>query len=69
MHEKSEREYSQLFTLRVWVEDVENGRFEFRCTLKHILTGETYHFRDWQTLIHRLEAEFASNQLNSNPGE
>jgi hypothetical protein len=47
---------SQLFTLRVWVEDVGNGRTEIRGTLKHILTGETYHFRDWQTLIQRLQA-------------
>ena len=47
---------SQLFTLRVWVEELENGRFEFRGTLKHILTGETHHFRDWPTLIHHIES-------------
>ena len=46
---------SQLFTLRVWVEEVENGRFEFRSTLKHVLTGETHHFRDWSMLIQHIE--------------
>ncbi len=61
---------SQLFTLRVWMEDVGNGsphsptissrrggsRYELRGTLKHVLTGETYHFRDWQTMIRYAEA-------------
>jgi hypothetical protein len=46
---------SQLFTLRVWGEDVGNGRIEFRGTLKHITTGETIHFRNWNTLIQHLE--------------
>lgn len=47
---------SQLFTLRVWMETVGNGRYELRGTLKHVLTGETYHFRDWQTMIRYVEA-------------
>ncbi len=56
MREERKQERSQLFTLRVWVEDVGDGRTELRGTLKHILTGETHHFRDWQTLIQCLEA-------------
>lgn len=47
---------SHLFTLRVWVEDVGNGRTEFRGTLKHVLSGETRHFRSWPTLIQCLKA-------------
>jgi hypothetical protein len=50
MSEKQAEASSQLFTLRVWVEDVGNGRSEIRGTLKHLLTGETHHFRDWPTL-------------------
>ncbi len=57
----AEQERSQMFTLRVWVEDVGNGRIEYRGTIKHILTGETHHFRDYPTLIHHLEAAFAQN--------
>jgi hypothetical protein len=51
---------SQLFTLRVWLEDVGNGRFEIRGTLTHILTGKTSHFRDWATLVQLLESFVAS---------
>ena len=50
---------SQLFTLRVWCEEVGNGRTEFRGTLKHVLSGKTAHFRDWQTLIALIEATWA----------
>lgn len=46
---------SQLFTLRVWTEEVGNGRIEWRGTIQHVLTGETHHFRDWQTLIQLIE--------------
>ena len=45
-----ERVVSHLFTLRVWMEDVGDGRTEIRGTVKHVLTGETRHFRDWPTL-------------------
>ncbi len=58
MNEKSESVRSHMFTLRVWVEDLGNGRFEYRGTLKHVLTGETHHFRSWPTLIRLLEAAF-----------
>ncbi|MCA9955848.1 MAG: hypothetical protein H6657_24370 [Ardenticatenaceae bacterium] len=62
MNEKSERVHSHMFTLRVWVEDVGNGRFEYRGTLKHVLTGETHHFRGWPPLIRQLEDVFKLNQ-------
>ena len=40
----------QLFTLRVWVEDVGDGRSEIRGQIKHIPTGETTFFRKWSSL-------------------
>jgi len=46
---------SQLFTLRVWMEMMENGRYEMRGTLRHVLTGETYYFSDWQAMIRYVE--------------
>ncbi len=63
MNEKQEGTRSQMFTLRVWVEDVGNAcaepsrssRIEYRGTLKHILSGETHHFRDWATLTQLIE--------------
>lgn len=47
---------SQLFTLRVWIENLGNDHSEIRGTLQHILTGETYHFREWERLSELVEA-------------
>ena len=69
MNEKHGVRQSQLFTLRLWVEDVENGRTEIRGTLKHILTGETHHFRDWPTLIRHLEISFAPSDACLGSGD
>jgi hypothetical protein len=59
MNQDPVKRRSQLFTLRVWLEDVGNGRSEIRGTVKHVLSGETHHFRDWATLIQHLEAAWA----------
>lgn len=40
---------SDLFTVRLWLETVDNG-VERRGTVRHLLTGETLHFRDWPAL-------------------
>ncbi len=69
MNDDRERTRSHLFTLRLWVEDVGNGRTEFRGTLKHVLTGETQHFRDWETLNRYLEAVFISDQPPLEPSK
>lgn len=50
--------HSQLFTLRVWVEDVGNSRSEIRGQVKHILTGETTYFREWSSLLAFLQQRF-----------
>jgi hypothetical protein len=41
---------TQLFTLRIWLEEVDNGRFEMRGTIKHVLSGETHNFREMVAL-------------------
>jgi hypothetical protein len=52
---------SHLFTLRLWVEEVGDGRCEARGKIHHILTGETIYFREWSSLLDflkkKLEAE------------
>lgn len=60
---------SHLFTLRVWAEDVGNGRFEIRGVLKHVLTGETQHFRDWHTLSQLIETFILSPQTKASGGK
>jgi hypothetical protein len=42
---------SQLFTVRVWLEDLGDGRSEWRGKVQHTLGGEACYFRDWQTLV------------------
>jgi hypothetical protein len=49
---------SQLFTVRLWREELGNGRSEWRGQAQHALSRETRYFRDWQTL-----AAFLAEQL------
>ncbi len=49
---------SQLFTVRLWREDLGDGRSEWRGQVQHALSRETRYFRDWQTL-----AAFLAEQL------
>lgn len=42
---------SQLFTVRVWQEELDGGRSEWRGQVRHVLSGETCYFRDWLSLV------------------
>lgn len=42
---------SQLFTVRLWAEDLGDGRREWRGQVQHVTSGETHYFREWTTLI------------------
>ena len=41
---------SHSFAVRVWQEDLGEGCFEWRGQVRHMLSGETRYFRDWQSL-------------------
>ena len=43
--------HPQLFLLRVWCEDLGQGRCEWRGRVQHIGSGEVRYFRDWPPLI------------------
>ena len=47
--------HAQLFMLRMWREDLGAGCSEWRGKVQHLASGEAYYFRDWQTLIVRLQ--------------
>jgi hypothetical protein len=51
---------SHLFTLRVWSEELGDGRREWRGQVRHVTSGEVRYFRDWQTLLEHLKAVLAS---------
>lgn len=55
---------SQLFTVRLWVEDLGDGRVEWRGKVQHALSGEACYFRDWPSLV-----AFLGERLPGPPGE
>lgn len=57
------RHRSQLFTVRVWLEDLDNGRSEWRGKVQHVLSGEARYFRDWPTLIAALQEMLKSSEF------
>jgi len=42
---------SHLFTVRLWLADLGEGRTEWRGQVRHVLSGEVRYFRNWPTLI------------------
>lgn len=41
---------SQLFTIRLWAEDLDERRREYRGQAKHVVSGVTRNFREWSDL-------------------
>ena len=48
--ERSQRR-SDLFTVRLWQEELGDGQTEVRGKVQHVSSGEARYFRDWPTLI------------------
>jgi len=42
---------SQLFSVRLWLEDLGEGRSEWRGQVQDVRTGERRYFRDWARLV------------------
>lgn len=42
--------HSQLFTVRLWREDLGAGETEWRGQVQHVLSGEAHYFRAWREL-------------------
>jgi hypothetical protein len=42
---------SQLFTVRVWQEELGNGQTEWRGKVQHVHSGEVRYFREWPALV------------------
>lgn len=47
--------HAQLFMLRMWREELGEGRCEWRGKVQHVTSGEARYFRDWATLIAALQ--------------
>jgi hypothetical protein len=46
---------SQLFVLRLWPEDLDEGQVEWRGQVQHALSGRSGYFRDWPTMVDLLQ--------------
>ena len=42
---------SHLFMVRMWLEDLGEGRTEWRGQVKHVVSGEVRYFREWNNLM------------------
>ena len=40
-----------LFMVRVWLENLGEGKTEWRGKVKHVMSGEVRYFREWPNLI------------------
>lgn len=43
---------SQLYTVRLWLEEISDDCWEWRGLVKYVTSGEERYFRDWTTLRH-----------------
>jgi hypothetical protein len=41
---------SQMFVIRLWHEDLGGDQYEWRASVRHVSSGETYYFRSLQDL-------------------
>jgi hypothetical protein len=53
---------SQLFTVRLWQEALGNDLTEVRAEVRHVLSGETRYFRDWDLMIAYLHTKLTESQ-------
>ena len=42
---------SQLFSIRLWPEDLDDGQTEWRGQVRHLSSGESRYFREWPALV------------------
>ena len=55
---------SHLFTVRLWMENLGDGRAEWRGQVQHVRSSEVRYFRDWPTLITLLQAMVPESENN-----
>lgn len=62
MDRPSKSPRSQLFTVRVWKEEVSNGQIEWRGKVQLVNSGDVRYFRDWDALVPLLLAMLSESQ-------
>ncbi len=59
---------SHLFTLRLWPEELGDGRLEWRGKVEHVLSGQARYFRAWPALVESLAAMLVELKDDEPPG-
>ncbi len=49
--ERDRERRSELFTVRLWQEELGDNQFEWRGKVQHVQKGEAFYFREWSMLI------------------
>jgi len=57
---------SQLFTVRIWREDLTDNRIEWRGQVQHVTSGKARYFRDWQTMVAFLQETLTDQTKDMN---
>lgn len=52
--ENMEQPRSHLFLVRVWQEQLDGDRTEWRGKIHHVMTGQELYFREWEGLVQAL---------------
>jgi hypothetical protein len=60
----TQRPRSHLFMVRVWQENLGDGKTEWRGQVKHVLSGEARYFREWPTLLEYLREMSLKNTID-----
>lgn len=60
----TQRPRTYLFMVRLWLEDLGEGKTEWRGQVKHVLSGEVRYFRDWATLVEHMKTMLSSVENN-----
>jgi len=68
MDQTSARAHAYLFTVRLWHEDLGAGQTEWRGEVHDVVSGERYYFRDWPSLIVRLQAVLQTREPDAPQG-
>jgi hypothetical protein len=53
---------SQLFTVRLWPEELGDGQVEWRGQVRHVTSGQSRCFRQWPALVAALQDMLAACQ-------
>jgi hypothetical protein len=60
---------SQLFTVRIWKEDLGEEHSEWRGKLQHVSSGEAYYFNAWEELVEFLLRLMSEQNLRTHHKE